>query len=76
VYHDDYRDAELTLAAVGVLGDLADVCGATVAPLYQQSPPFVRELLQECLHEDADVRLSGTAQFTKDAVERILGRLW
>jgi hypothetical protein len=78
VYEDDSRDLDLTLAAVGVLGDVADVMGAAVAPLLRQPPAslFLSPLLQECLQADSDVRLTGTAQFTKDAVERVLGRLW
>lgn len=78
MYEDDSRDVDLTLAAVGVLGDVADVMGTAVAPLLRQPPAslLLPSLLQECLQVDADVRLSGTAQFTKDAVERVLGRLW
>ena len=78
VYEDESRDLDLTLAAVGVLGDVADVMGTAVTPLLQQPPAslFLLPLLHECLQADGDVRLIGTAQFTKDALERVLGRLW
>lgn len=72
VYEDENRDEDITLSAVGVLGDLADVFGERVVPLYQQQPQFFKEFLSECMEDDEDKVLCNTASFANTSIMKIL----
>ena len=74
VCNDNDRDEDVTLSAIGVLGDLADVCGEHVKSLYLQPPHFYREFVIECLQTDNTV-LQNTATFTQNSISRLVGKV-
>eukprot|EP00959_Pyramimonas_sp_CCMP1952_P254965 5325024-Pyramimonas_sp.AAC.2 len=69
---DADRDEDVTLSAIGVLGDLADVCGEHVKPLYMQPPHFYRDFMVECLQTENTV-LRNTANFTQNSIAKLVG---
>jgi len=66
VAQDPTRNESVTRAALGLVGDLAHALGARVRP--QLSQPFVKQLIQEGLKGDEDMR--SVAQWVKETVSK------
>ena len=67
-----YRDANVTKAAVSALGDLVDVLGLTIKPLFGDFA-FFEGILQECLQTD-DESLSETTAWAYAIMRRIMNQ--
>lgn len=60
----------MTNAAVAALGDVADVLGPNIKPLFGDLA-FIDAFLQECLQSD-DEQLRTTAAWTLERIRRIM----
>lgn len=63
-------DDQVTKAAVGVLGDLADTLGSNAAPLLRQNV-FYNDFIDECLSSD-DQLIKETAEWVQMTVHRVV----
>ncbi|KAJ7564610.1 hypothetical protein O6H91_02G025500 [Diphasiastrum complanatum] len=70
VYQDKDRDDVVTKAAIGVLGDLADTIGTSVAYVFKQSV-FYKDFIDEIMSSD-DQQLKETAEWALTTINRIL----
>jgi hypothetical protein len=61
------------LSLVGVLGDLADVCGEPVQTLYLQQPHFYLPFIDECLQTGDNAVLRSTALFAQSCISKLVG---
>ncbi|KAL6278188.1 hypothetical protein ACE6H2_021789 [Prunus campanulata] len=70
VLRETNRDDSVTNAAVAALGDVADVLGPNIKPLFGDLA-FIDAFLQECLQSD-DEQLRTTAAWTLERIRRIM----
>eukprot|EP00898_Chlorokybus_atmophyticus_P004073 jgi/Chlat1/4667/Chrsp3S05614 len=71
VAQDQDRDDAVTRSAVGVLGDMADALGPSVAPVFANRP-FYREFLTECIQSEDDA-IKNTAAWAQSIVSSLVG---
>ncbi|GLJ17238.1 hypothetical protein SUGI_0298820 [Cryptomeria japonica] len=70
IYQEKDMDEQVTKAAVGVLGDLADTLGPNAAPLLRQSA-FYKDFVDECL-SSSDQLIKETAEWVQMTVHRVV----
>lgn len=70
IYQEKDMDEQVTKAAVGVLGDLADTLGPNAAPLLRQSV-FYKDFVDECLLS-SDQLIKETAEWVQMTVHRVV----
>jgi len=70
IYQEKDMDEQVSKAAVGVLGDLADTLGSNSAPLLRQYA-FYNDFIDECLSSD-DQLIKETAEWVQMTVHRVV----